>query len=187
MSQGSTPPGDGLPGQPDDAARGYGQPTYGQGTQPTYGQQSQPSYGQQSQPGYGQADYGRQSYGQPTQPGYGPPASPYAPKRTNGVAIAALVLGIIGLLTFWVPILGLVLGLIALVLGIVGVRRGPNGKGMAVAGIVLGTLAVIGGVIILVIGYFVLDVAQDCVAETGTESGPAFEQCIEDRATDVAS
>ncbi|MEV6120903.1 DUF4190 domain-containing protein [Streptomyces sp. NPDC052077] len=59
---------------------------------------------------------------------YGPPPPPEAP--VNGVAIAALVLGILCFL----PAVGLVLGIIALrQIG----RRGERGKGLAVAGSVL--------------------------------------------------
>lgn len=141
-------------------------------------------YGQPPQPAYGQPGYGQPGYGQP---GYGQPAeAPYGPTGSNGVAIAALVVGIIGALLCWVPIVGLVLGLVALVLGIVGVRR-RTGKGMAIAGIVLGAIAVVVGVVVLIAGYFFYTVARDCEEQTGTTTGPAFDQCIEDRANDIGN
>jgi type II secretion system protein G len=59
--------------------------------------------------------------------------------QRNGAAVAAMVLGIIGVVLS-VVIVGGVLGLVALILGIVGVNRQEK-KGMAVAGIVTGSCA----------------------------------------------
>ncbi|GLI27688.1 hypothetical protein ARHIZOSPH14_19300 [Agromyces rhizosphaerae] len=68
----------------------------------------------------------------------------------NGFAIAALVLGIWGFLTTWIPFfIGLILGavpdLLAIIFGILGIVRanrvGGTGLGIAIAGLVLGTLA----------------------------------------------
>ncbi|HYE08318.1 MAG TPA: DUF4190 domain-containing protein [Planctomycetota bacterium] len=59
----------------------------------------------------------------------------YEQPRSNGLAIAALICGIIGILIFPVGIVGLVLGIVAL-------TQGQN-KGMAVTGIVLGGLALL--------------------------------------------
>ena len=76
------------------------------------------------------------TYGQ--QPGYGynPP-----PQQSNGPAIASLILGILGC----VP---LITGLLAVLFGIVGLRktRDPavGGKGLAIAGLVLGLLSIFG-------------------------------------------
>jgi hypothetical protein len=63
----------------------------------------------------------------------------------NGFAITALVLGIIGILTAGVPTFALILGVLALVFGLLGRRnareRGASLGGLAVAGIVLGCIA----------------------------------------------
>jgi uncharacterized membrane protein len=72
-------------------------------------------------------------------PGYGPqPSAPgFVPAaRTNGLAIASLVLGILWL--FWLgSVVGLVLGLVALKQ----IRaRNQGGRGIAIAGIVLSGL-----------------------------------------------
>ena len=84
-------------------------------------------------------------YGQPFPPqpyGYGHPP----PRRTNGLAIAAMVLGIVWV--FWIgSILALVFGYIARKQ----IReRGESGDGMAIAGIVLGCVGV--GLLVLVLG-----------------------------------
>ena len=77
------------------------------------------------------------AYGQPYVQPYGYPY-PYVQRRTNGFAIASMVLGILWL--YWVgSILALVFGYIA--------RnqiqeRGESGGGMATAGIVLGWIGV---------------------------------------------
>ncbi|MBQ0846718.1 DUF4190 domain-containing protein [Streptomyces sp. BH-SS-21] len=82
--------------------------------------------GQGPYPPQGPAPYGYQPWGH----GY----SPYnTPAPVNGLAISALVLGILCFL----PLVGLVLGFVAL--GQIR-RKGERGKGMAIAGIVLSGL-----------------------------------------------
>ncbi|MBY3553690.1 DUF4190 domain-containing protein [Modestobacter lapidis] len=97
------------------------------------------SDGQQYPGGQGPASYG-QPYGPPPAYGQPPPYGyPYAPpQRTNGLAIASLVLGIVWL--FWIG------SILALVFGYVAKKqireRGDAGGGMATAGIVLGWVGV---------------------------------------------
>jgi serine/threonine protein kinase len=59
------------------------------------------------------------------------------PNRAKGLAIASLVLGIVGL----VPVLGLTTGVIGLALGITALAKRTTSKGVATAGTVLGALA----------------------------------------------
>ncbi|MCS0636204.1 DUF4190 domain-containing protein [Streptomyces sp. LP05-1] len=112
-------------------------------------------------------------------PAGGPQEPAPAPVRGNGMAIAALVLGVIGLLLFWSVFGGVILGLLALILGIVGARRARGGRarhrGMAVAGIVLGALALIGSVVVAAIGLSVLNSDEfksysDCVEHAKTQA-----------------
>jgi len=126
-------------------------PTYGQrppnyGDQPTYGQpppsDQRPEYSQQ--PSYAQAQpYGQPGYGQP---GYGQPP---ATQAGNGLAIAALVLGILALLSFWTIIGGIGLGLIAVILGFIArskAKRGAGGgAGLALGGVITGLLGLLLG------------------------------------------
>ena len=94
-------------------------------------------------------------------PGYPPPGYPppgyvvYAPgPRTNGFAIASLVLGIV-----WIYWIGSIL---ALVFGYVAKRQidrsngAESGRGLAIAGIVLGWIgiAVLALILLLVLGAF---------------------------------
>jgi hypothetical protein len=67
-------------------------------------------------------------------------------RETNGIAIAAGVCGIIAVVLCWIPFidyLSIVLGTLAIIFGIIGVRRADgygSGKGMAITGIVCGTV-----------------------------------------------
>ncbi|NUP52481.1 MAG: DUF4190 domain-containing protein [Catenulispora sp.] len=121
--QGQQYPGQPYPGQPYPGQPYPGQPY----PAPPYPGQPYPA---QSWPGYGQGPAGPYGY---APYGYG---VPHAPAGTNGMAVAALVLGICGFF-FITPIVGLVLGLVALS----AVRRsGQKGKGLAISGIVLSSL-----------------------------------------------
>jgi len=85
-----------------------------------------PDYGQTPPNPYGYPQYGYPPYGY----SYG---YPQRPTGTNGLAIAALVLGICGFLVA-TPIIGLIFGIVSLS----AVRRsGQKGKGLAISGIVL--------------------------------------------------
>ncbi len=70
-------------------------------------------------------------------------------RQSNGLAIAALVCGIIGLLLF-----GIVLGPLAIIFGGIGLSRANKGaphRGMAVAGLVLGIIDVVLLVILIAV------------------------------------
>lgn len=68
--------------------------------------------------------------------------APAAGPKTSGLAIAALVLALIGI----IPCLGVVTGLVGIVLGLIGVATIDNvkqkGKGLAIAAIILGIVFV---------------------------------------------
>jgi hypothetical protein len=91
---------------------------------------------------------GPYSNGYPAPPRYGYPPPPMEPK--NGLGIASLVLAIVGLLSVWTVFVALVLGPAAVIVGFFGrgrVKRGSaNNGGVALAGILLGALAIIVGV-----------------------------------------
>ena len=92
--------------------------------------------------------------GEPVPPGQqAPPPRP----GSNGLAIAALVCGIVALLLSWIPVinvLALLLGLVAVGCGIGGIRKagstGAGQKGVAVGGLVTGILAILLSLVILV-------------------------------------
>ena len=88
-------------------------------------------------------------------PGYQPKQFGPAPGRANPLAIAALLCGI-GQFFLGLLIVGnILLAVPALVLGFVGLRqiatRGERGRGMAIAGVVLGALGVLYFALVLVV------------------------------------
>ena len=90
-----------------------------------------------------------------------PPAQPQVSASPPGTAIASFIVGILGVmigLACWVP----VPGIIALILGIVALgqmRNAPNstGRGLAIAGIVMGSINL--GIIALGILWLILSAA----------------------------
>nr|WP_235857603.1 DUF4190 domain-containing protein [Paenibacillus albiflavus] len=82
---------------------------------------------------------------------------PSAPPRTNGKAVAALVLGILSLV---IPYAGFIIGIIAIVFAKLAndeiKRTGEAGKGMATAGMVTG---IIGTALYAIVIIFVIIIA----------------------------
>ncbi len=68
---------------------------------------------------------------------------------SQGMAITSMVLGIVGVVFFFIGA-GL-LGLVALILGIVVLVSGRNGQGMAIAGVVMGAVSLMLTLIMVVI------------------------------------
>ncbi len=68
--------------------------------------------------------------------------------NTCGLSTASLVLGILSLFLGWIPVIGWILVALALIFGIVGLvkiskDKHLNGKGLSIAGIILGALGLI--------------------------------------------
>lgn len=123
------------------------------------------------------------------QPAHAPHTGQQAPvpaKGSNGLATAGFVLGLLGLLSSWIPflnILGIILGVIGVVLAAVGLAKSKEvdaGKGLAIAGIVLGVLAVIIAVLINAVFVSAVDEAVDATTKTSVQASP-------DSGDDVAS
>ena len=118
--------------------------------------------------------------GQPAPVGYGTPGT--APKKTSGAAIASLICGVLGCIP-------LITGLLAVILGFVGIRstRNPNtsGRGMAVAGLILGLVSILGW------GFFLASAGMGALAmynygKEGRELGRAFAQDLASNNIDAA-
>lgn len=77
------------------------------------------------------------------------------PTPSNGLGTTALVCGIVGAALCWVPVLGFILGVLATTFGAIGLVKANKGeatnKGMAIAGLVLGVVALVFWPIVLVI------------------------------------
>ncbi|HEY3562657.1 MAG TPA: DUF4190 domain-containing protein [Kribbella sp.] len=135
------PPAQGTYGQPQYGQSQYGQQQYGQPGQPQYGQAGQPQYGQPGQAPYGQPQYGQSPYAPSVYGGYGYTGS----AGTNGLATASLICSLAGILIGLSAPVGIVLGIIALSQI---KKRNQDGKGMAIAGIVVGSLLTLGSILI---------------------------------------
>lgn len=129
--------------QPPEGNSGFGQT--GPGSQPSSGGYQPPTY---ESGGYEQQGPYRQNQG------YGPGSN-----QTNGLAIAALVVGILALLSFFTIIGGLLLGLVAVVLGVMGLSKSKHmngsGRGIAIGGIVTGVIGALLS-LLLIIGAFAI-------------------------------
>ncbi|MGY5310612.1 DUF4190 domain-containing protein [Nocardia gipuzkoensis] len=120
----------------------------------------------------------------PPPPG-GQPAYWQESPKGRGLAITALVLGILALLFFWTIIGGYACGVFAVILGVIAVvkaRAGTaGGTGMAITGVVLGVLGIVGAVLLTIVGYsFFIDSGGkdfvDCVNKAGNDQSK-IEQC----------
>ena len=123
-----------------------------------------------------------------------PISSGYEPEpgrqQTNGVALAAMILGILALLGLVFILPGFILGLIALILGIMGVRRanaiaGPGArKGMAITGIVTGAISLILSALMLIFGFSVAKQRVDAggfeACEQYQDDDEQLQACFED-------
>ena len=77
--------------------------------------------------------------------------------KASGLAITSMVLGIVSIVCSWVIGLNFALGIAALVTGIIEFKKigagesSAKGKGMALTGIILGSLAILGAVIYVIV------------------------------------
>ncbi|BBZ08635.1 hypothetical protein MDOR_28040 [Mycolicibacterium doricum] len=154
-------------------AGGYETPAYGE--QPGY---QQPGY---QQPGYPPPPPGYQSYGSygtpyDTPAGYPPPPPGYAPyatsagypqpppnyvafgppgQGTNGLAVGSLVASIMSVPFFLFCFIGIIPALVGIALGIIALSQTKNsneqGKGLAVAGIAVGAVTLLAGLVMAVV------------------------------------
>lgn len=140
-------------GSQSPSAPPYGQGSYGQGGlgQDSYGHDGRgSSYGQG---GYGEPGQYGGAYGQPPSPynqqpsPYGQPAGPYAPQGYYGMqaepktlSIASMVCGIASVIMGWL----LLPQIAAIITGHMALKREPAGRGMSIAGLVLGYLCLLG-------------------------------------------
>lgn len=119
------------------------------------------------------------------QPAYGPPPGQYsnemppvgypqygtqppAPRKGSGLAVASLVLGILALVLCWVPIINnfaAVLAVVGLGLGIpalISARRGKRtGFGLALSGVILSVVAIVGVLVTQALYSSVIDEVTD--------------------------
>ncbi|HEU4666033.1 MAG TPA: DUF4190 domain-containing protein [Arthrobacter sp.] len=135
----AAPSGGGTPPQPPYGQGGYGQSGFGQGG---YGRNGY------SEPGQYRTPYGNQPSPYAQQPGpYGQPAGPYGQTAYYGMqaepktlSIASMVCGIASVIMGWI----LIPQVAAIITGHMALKREPAGRGMSIAGLVLGYLCLLG-------------------------------------------
>ena len=120
-----------------------------------------------------------------------------AATSTSGSAIASLILGILAILTSFLPIINngsfflALIGLILAIVGFVGIRKGKKlGKGLAIAGIILNILSI---VIVLatqsMYGAAIIDISEELesgskpVASEAPNANPASSEGTETQET----
>lgn len=143
----------------------YSQPADSASAQSGANQYAQPNPNPYQDGGaYYQQPYGQPPYGQP-----GRPQSPYTaqpnvtPPRpaSDTKAVAALVCGICAILMFFIPVLGLVLGIVAIILALVS-RKTFGKSGLAIAGLVTGIIGTIFSVLFtILLGWLAFTIAND--------------------------
>lgn len=93
---------------------------------------------------------------QPAAPAYAAPAAPAygaVAQQPKGLAIAALILGIAGIVLAWIPgvnWLALPAAIVGLILGIIALKKGQP-RGMALTGIILGAIAIVLAIIAIIV------------------------------------
>ena len=93
--------------------------------------------------------------------------------KTSGFAIASLILGIFALLIGWIPIFGWLILILAIIFGFIGLQRikkdvGTKGKGMAIAGIIMGFISLAITILLLLLIFlagYLIDLSENTVVE----------------------
>lgn len=113
-----------------------------------------------------------------TEPTAYPPQQP--PRRGAGMAITALILGILALLLFWTVVGGILFGVVALILGPIAsgrAKRGiSSGRGMAITGAILGLIGLLASVAIVAVGVSIFN----------SSGAKTFTECVDDANGDQA-
>jgi Domain of unknown function (DUF4190) len=122
---------------------------------------------------------------QPTPQYYGP--APGQSQGRSGIAVAALVLGIISIPLCLLTWIDTIVAILAIVFGAVGIAKTKHGqargRGLAVGGLATGVVGLLASIAVLV-GFvlFAVNEAQDCRAKLGHEpSQRELSQCFSDR------
>jgi hypothetical protein len=129
-----------------------------------------------------------QRYVDPVAPSGGPPVPSSTPPghaangSSNGIAVAALVCGIVSVVVGWIPVLfaiGAVLAVLAIIFGIVGLRRARSSgrrRGLAITGLVTGSIGVpvaVLGLVFTIVVFRAIDRYENPPASTSS-----IESCV---------
>jgi hypothetical protein len=100
------------------------------------------------------------------------------------MVVASFVLGILSValnwILCWLPIVSqiicMILGIVAIVLGVIGMKKFPDKKGLAIAGLILGIVGTVYGLISLI----ACGLAAAAVGRAGKALGGDFEKLLEE-------
>ncbi|MFB6836055.1 DUF4190 domain-containing protein [Streptomyces sp. NPDC056361] len=161
---GDVPPPPVAPGGPAATPDAYGYPP---ATPGAYGYPAAPAPQPVAPTAPAVSGYGYPGYGS----GYGQQGWQQSP--SNGMGTTAMVLGIIAVAGFCMYGLGMILGILALIFGVIGLKKVNRGeatnRGMAIAGIVLGSIGTVVSAVFL--GFIIWAIAQDSSSydDSGTD------------------
>jgi hypothetical protein len=97
------------------------------------------------------------------------------PQRSSGMAVASLVLGLVGLPALLLCGAGMLLGIAGLALGLIALSRGQRTRA-AIGGVCASLLTLIVGSVAIV---WLLNQAAECADRTKYPDDSARQQCIE--------
>ncbi len=137
-----------------------------QAPQPTAPQAPQPTVPQPTTPA---SDNGQYSAPVNPTPGVQQAGQMNEAEKASGMSIAALVLGIVGFLFGCCYGLGIIPGILAIVFGVLDNNKLKRenrtvGKGFNIAGIILGSIAILAGIIMIIllaVGFANMDMLQE--------------------------
>lgn len=114
--------------------------------------------------------------------------APIGAQPRNGLGVAALVCGIVGLVLAVIPFLfvvGLPLGILAIVFGGIGMRRAKRGeatnRGHAIAGLITGLIATVIAIIAIATISSAVDSLNNDLNNVDTSASPASFQRAQQR------
>ena len=110
-------------------------------------------------------------------PGNYQPSMPPPQGNSSGLAIAGMILGIAGILGSWIPFLNIIsilIAIIGLILSLIALKqcreKKLEGRGMAIAGLILSSLTIIISIIFLIWGFQAVSELQERVQEEYEET-----------------
>jgi hypothetical protein len=121
------------------------------------------------------------------------PAQQPAARPGAGLAITALIFGILALLLFWSVVGGILFGLVALILGPIAsgrAKRGQaSGRGMALTGAILGLLGLLGSIAVAALFGVVFFKSgaknyTDCVNDANGDNAK-IQKCVDEFQKDL--
>lgn len=119
-----------------------------------------------------------------------PPPPQTVPHRGKGLAVAALVLGIVAAAGCLVPLLNIgsiVLAVVGLALGIVALARRADGKGLSIAGVVLSGVAIVVAIAVNVAAGAALTAVDEAVDQAATDAANGYSTVEPEAAEEVAA